>query len=61
MRRQAIEEQLQCLTPLTDPDLDRAEELLGDFPRFWHAEPDPAERRKLIPSLFDHVWGHGAR
>jgi len=40
MRRQAIEEELQCLTPPTDPDLDRAEELLGDFPRVWHGEPD---------------------
>jgi hypothetical protein len=35
-----------------DPDLDRAQELLGDFGRLWHAEPNPAERRKLL----DHVW-----
>jgi hypothetical protein len=39
-----------------DPQLDRAQKVLGDFPRFWHAEPDPAERRKLINSLFDHIW-----
>ncbi len=56
MRRQAIEEELQRLAPPTTPDLDRAQELLGDFKRFWDAEPDPAERRKLITSLFEHVW-----
>jgi site-specific DNA recombinase len=56
MRRQALEEELQRLAPPTDPQLDRAQEILGDFPRFWKAEPDPAERRKLINSLFDHIW-----
>ena len=56
MRRQALEEELQRLAPPADPDLDRAQELLGDFARFWHAEPKPAERRKLLAILFDHVW-----
>ena len=56
MRRQTLEEELQRLAPPADPDLDRAQELLGDFARFWHAEPNPAERRKLLASLFDHVW-----
>jgi hypothetical protein len=56
MRRQALEEELQRLAPPADPQLDRAQTILGDFPRFWHAEPDPAERRKLINSLFDHIW-----
>lgn len=56
MRRQALEEELQRLAPPADPHLDHAQELLGDFARFWHAEPDPAERRKLINSLFDRVW-----
>jgi site-specific DNA recombinase len=56
MRRQSLEEELQRLMPPADPDLDRAQELLGDFARFWHAEPNPAERRKLLASLFDHVW-----
>ncbi|HEY7830280.1 MAG TPA: recombinase family protein [Solirubrobacteraceae bacterium] len=41
LRRQAIEEELQRLAPPTTPDLDRAQELLGDFKRFWDAEPDP--------------------
>jgi site-specific DNA recombinase len=56
MRRQALEEELQRLAPPADPHLDRAQELLGDFGKFWHAEPNPAERRKLLGSLFDHVW-----
>jgi hypothetical protein len=56
MRRQTPEEELQRLTPPADPDLDRAQELLGDFACFWHAEPNPAERRKLLASLFDHIW-----
>jgi DNA invertase Pin-like site-specific DNA recombinase len=56
MRRQTLEEELERLTPPTDPQLDRAQELLGDFASFWNAEPDPAERRKLINSLFAHIW-----
>jgi hypothetical protein len=56
MRRQTLEEELQRLAPPADPGLDRAQELLGDFARFWHAEPNPAERRRLLASLFDHVW-----
>lgn len=56
MRRQALEEELQRLAPPTDPQLDHAQAILGDFPRFWKAEPDPAERRKLINSLFAHIW-----
>lgn len=36
--------------------LEEAEAVLRDFSRFWEAEPKPAERRKLIASLFDRVW-----
>jgi hypothetical protein len=61
MRRQTLEEELQRLAPPADPDLDRAQELLGDFARFWHAEPNPAERRKLLASLFDHIWQDNGR
>jgi len=56
MRRQALEEELQRLAPPADPNLDRAQELLGDFAAFWRAEPDPAERRKLLANPFDHIW-----
>jgi hypothetical protein len=48
MRRQTLEEELQHLAPPADAHLDRAQELLGDFVAFWCAEPDPAERRKLL-------------
>ena len=56
MRRQMPEEELQRAKPPTDPDLDRAQTILEDFTRFWDAEPEPAERRKLILSLFAQVW-----
>jgi hypothetical protein len=56
MRRQMMEEELQRTKPPTDLDLDRAQALLEDFARFWDAEPQPAERRKLILSLFAQVW-----
>jgi hypothetical protein len=56
MRRQALEEELQRTKPPTDPDLDRAQALIEDFARFWEAEPNPAERRKLLASLFAQVW-----
>jgi DNA invertase Pin-like site-specific DNA recombinase len=56
MRRQMMEEELQRTKPPTDPDLDRAQALLEDFARFWEAEPQPAERRKLLLSLFAQVW-----
>jgi hypothetical protein len=56
MRRQALEEELQRTAPPTDPDLDRAAALLGDFARFWQAEREPLERRKMLLSLFTQVW-----
>ena len=56
MRRQALEEELQRTKPPTNPDLDRAAAILEDFTRFWEAEPEPAERRKLVLSLFEQVW-----
>jgi Recombinase zinc beta ribbon domain len=56
MRRQMMEEELQRTKPPTDPDLGRAQTILEDFARFWNAEPEPAERRKLILSLFAQVW-----
>jgi DNA invertase Pin-like site-specific DNA recombinase len=56
MRRQALEEELQRTKPPTSPDLDRAAAILEDFTRFWDAEPEPAERRKLVLSLFEQVW-----
>ena len=56
MRRQAQEEELQRLGPPANPANDRARALLEDFPRFWDLETQPAERRKLLLSLFGQVW-----
>lgn len=56
MRRQALEEELQRTAPPTNPDLDRAQALLENFAQFWDAESHPAERRKLILTLFAQVW-----
>ncbi len=61
MRRQLTEEELQRTQPPADPDLDRAQALLEDFARFWDAEPEPAERRKLLLSLFAQVWAKDNR
>lgn len=47
IRRQLTQEELQRAKPPNGPDLDRAQALLEDFARFWDAEPEPAERRKL--------------
>jgi hypothetical protein len=51
-----MEEELQRTKPPTNPDLDRAHAILEDFARFWDAEREPAERRKLLLSLFAQVW-----
>jgi len=56
MQRQALEEELQRAKPPTDPDLDRAQAILEDFARFWDAEHEPTERRKLLLSLFAQIW-----
>jgi DNA invertase Pin-like site-specific DNA recombinase len=58
MHRQAIEEELQRLGPPAEPAIDRARALLGDFRSFWDLETEPAERRKLLLSLFEQVWAH---
>jgi hypothetical protein len=54
MRRQALEEELQRLGP---PAIDQARAILGVFPRFWDLETRPAERRKLLLSLFEQSDG----
>ena len=61
MRRQALEEELQRQGPPTKPATDRARALLDEFPRFWDLETEPAERRKLLLSLFEQVWAQNGR
>jgi Recombinase/Recombinase zinc beta ribbon domain len=57
-RRRELSAQLQRTAPPTNPDLDldRAQALLENFARFWDTEPNPAERRKLIRTLFAQIW-----
>jgi hypothetical protein len=61
MHRQAIEEELQRLGAPADPGIERAKELLGDFSSFWELETEPAERRRLLVSLFAQVWAQEGR
>jgi hypothetical protein len=49
-------EELQRSAPPADPELDRARALLDDFAQFWEAEPEAAERRKLLLLLFAQIW-----
>lgn len=56
MRRQAGQDEIERLAPPADPQLPRADELLGDFASFWDGEDDPAERHRLLATLFDRVW-----
>jgi site-specific DNA recombinase len=61
MRRQALEEELQRQGPPAKPAVDRAKALLDEFPRFWEIETQPAERRKLLLSLFEQVWAQNGQ
>lgn len=56
MRRQAIGQELERMAPPVDPQLDKAAAILADFGTFWEMESSPAERRKLLTSLFERVW-----
>jgi hypothetical protein len=56
LRRQAIEQELERVGPPFDPQFDEAEELLAKFSDFWATEPSPAERRRVLATLFDKVW-----
>jgi hypothetical protein len=56
LRRQAIEQELERVGPPFDPQFDEAEELLAKFADFWATEPSPAERRRVLATLFDKVW-----
>ncbi|HWX45092.1 MAG TPA: hypothetical protein VNY52_07190 [Solirubrobacteraceae bacterium] len=58
MRRQAIEGELQGLGPPAEPAIDCPRAIIDDFRRFWDLETQPAERRKLLLSLFEQVWAH---
>lgn len=61
MRRQALEEELQRQGPPAKPAIDRAKAPLEEFPRFWDLETEPAERRKLLLSLFEQIWAQNGQ
>jgi site-specific DNA recombinase len=56
MRRQAVQDELERLAPPADPQLSEAKEVLGDFASFWEREQAPAERHRLLATLFEHIW-----
>jgi hypothetical protein len=56
MRRQAVQDELERLTPPADPQLTEAEKVLADFASFWDREKSPAERHRLLATLFEQVW-----
>lgn len=56
MRRQALQDEIERLAPPADPQLTQAERLLSDFAAFWEAETSPAERHRLLSTLFEQVW-----
>jgi hypothetical protein len=56
MRRQAVQDELERLAPPADPQLAEAEKVLADFASFWDREKSPAERHRLLATLFEQVW-----
>lgn len=54
--RQTIQDELERLAPPADPQLTEAEELLANFASFWDREDSPAERHRLLTTLFENVW-----
>jgi site-specific DNA recombinase len=55
-KRDAIDAELDSLSPGATPDLDGARAALEDFGRLWEETNDPAERRELVAQLIDRVW-----
>jgi site-specific DNA recombinase len=56
MRRQAVQDEIERLAPPADPQLAEAEKVLSDFASFWDREESPAERHRLLATLFEQVW-----
>jgi site-specific DNA recombinase len=60
-KRNAIDTELDRLSPGPTPDLDEARAVLDDFARFWKTETAPEPRRQLLAQLFERVWVDGDR
>jgi site-specific DNA recombinase len=61
MRRQAVQDELERLQPCPDPMLSEAEEVLANFASFWERETAPAERHRLLATLFEKIWQESGR
>ncbi len=61
MRRQAAQDELERLAPPANPQLAEAENLLANFASFWDRESSPAERHRLLTTLFERVWQDAGR
>jgi hypothetical protein len=61
MRRLAVQDELERLAPPVDPQLAEAEKVLSDFASFWEREESPAERHRLLATLFEQIWQDGGR
>ena len=55
-KREAIDAELDSLSPGTAPDIDGARVVLENFERFWKQERDPEKRRELVAQLVERVW-----
>jgi site-specific DNA recombinase len=55
-KRDAIDAELDSLSPGVSPDVERARAVLEDFSRFWDEETDPERRRELVAQLVERVW-----
>jgi hypothetical protein len=58
-KRDAIDAELDALSPGAAPDLDGARAVLKDFGWFWEDARDPEARRELVQQLFELVWIDG--
>lgn len=56
MRRQVPQDEIERLAPPSRPQLARADELLGESASFGDGEEDPAERHRLLATLFECAW-----
>jgi hypothetical protein len=51
-----LQDEIERLAPPADTQLAQAERLLSDFAAFWEAETSPAERHRLLTTLFERAW-----
>jgi hypothetical protein len=55
-RRNAINSELDAISPGPIPDLGQARKVLDDFSIFWRGETEPDARRQFLGLIFESVW-----